>query len=336
MITIKTLNKKDYDVLTHLINFSQAQLQVFMEAYLKKYYRKVIVNKDYLIAKGNIPVALVAHMDTVHREKATKKDIYYDTSKNVIWSPDGLGADDRAGVFGIMKLLERGYKPTIFLTTDEEMGGLGAEAMVQNFPKCPYDLKYIIELDRRGSNDCVFYDCDNEKFEQYVETFGFATAWGSFSDISELCPTWKIAGVNLSIGYQNEHTNAEFLNINWMWQTINRVAKMFDDIKNAEHFKFIPRKYDYSYAYGYNGSYSNTYSGTWLKCDVCGKWVSDLDIIGVKNNDGTTTNCCIDCFDGTNIGWCNYCGTMYAINNEYPYEDVCPICHEKYNITEGK
>ena len=46
------------------------------------------------------------------------------------------------------------------------------------------DIKYIIEFDRRGENDCVFQDCGNETFMNYVESFGFKTARGSYSDIS--------------------------------------------------------------------------------------------------------------------------------------------------------
>ena len=31
----------------------------------------------------------------------------------------------------------------------------------------------MIELDRRGKNDCVFYDCYCPDFIEYVEQFGF-------------------------------------------------------------------------------------------------------------------------------------------------------------------
>jgi putative aminopeptidase FrvX len=81
----------------------------------------------------------------------------------VIWSPDALGADDRAGVFAIIKILQSGLRPHIIFTTDEETGGYGAKALTSN--ACPFqDVRYFIELDRQGALDCVFYNCDNKHF----------------------------------------------------------------------------------------------------------------------------------------------------------------------------
>ena len=88
------------------------------------------------------------------------------------------------------------------------------------------DLNYIIQLDRRGSNDCVFYECNNPEFVEYVEAFGFVTAHGTFSDISTICPSWGIAGVNLSIGYIDEHSYSEILYVGNMLATIGKVEKM--------------------------------------------------------------------------------------------------------------
>ena len=84
-------------------------------------------------------------MDTVFFKPATI--IYYDRQKNTMWSPMGLGADDRAGVFAIIQILQSGLRPHIIFTTDEEKGCLGAEALAKT--ECPFqELKYIIELDR--------------------------------------------------------------------------------------------------------------------------------------------------------------------------------------------
>ena len=71
--------------------------------------------------------------------------------------------------------------------------------------------KAIFQLDRRGSDECVFYDCDNPDFIKYVESFGFKEAYGSFSDISIIAPAWGVAAANLSVGYYLEHSNAEYL-----------------------------------------------------------------------------------------------------------------------------
>lgn len=183
-----------------------------MERFLCQKYENVIITKDYIVAIGEIPIALVAHLDTVY--KTPVSNLYYDRQKCIMWSPEGLGADDRAGVFAIIKILHEGLRPTIIFTTDEEQGGRGATVLgTQN---CPTKLKYMIELDRRGESDCVFYDCYNPEFVKYIESFGFKEAYGSFSDISFLMPPWKVCGVNLSIGYEEEHSYIEQLNTTWL------------------------------------------------------------------------------------------------------------------------
>lgn len=56
-------------------------------------YKKIKRTKDYVYAKGNIPVLLVAHLDIVHREAPNL--ILHDTKNQMLWSPTGIGGDDR-------------------------------------------------------------------------------------------------------------------------------------------------------------------------------------------------------------------------------------------------
>ena len=136
-----------------------------------------------------------------------------------------------------------GYKPYIIFTQGEEEGCLGAKALVRRFPKSPWKkLKYILQLDRRGEQDCVFYNCDNPDFTKYVESFGFITDWGSFSDISEIAPAWGIAAANLSVGYWDEHTYCERVALSWLEQTIEKVKKMLDVCNEAQKYEYIEIK----------------------------------------------------------------------------------------------
>ena len=108
----------------------------------------------YIIAEGDLPVCLCAHIDTVFSH--LPETFYYDQEKSVLWSPQGLGADDRAGNYAIIELLEKGHKPSIILTDEEEKGGLGAEALIKKFPECPFeDCRASIQFDRQGQQDAV-------------------------------------------------------------------------------------------------------------------------------------------------------------------------------------
>lgn len=219
----------NYKLLLKLLTLSQKETYGFLQRMLHRYYDDIHFDKDYIYCKGTAPILLVAHLDTVYdhsyrragffkyepQQESQKKQLFFDKEQSVLWSPQGLGADDRAGVFLILKLLQNGLRPHVVFTTDEEIGGLGAETFANHYKKIlkKSNIKYIIEVDRQGSEDCVFYDCANEEFEKYINSFGFITDIGSFSDISIICPACGIAGVNLSVGYYNEHTPSEFLSI---------------------------------------------------------------------------------------------------------------------------
>lgn len=220
---------------------TQSQLKASLVLYLKNNYPEVVVKEKYIYAEGAIPIALVAHLDTVHVQLPYQ--IYFDSDRNVMWSPQGLGADDRAGVAAIISIIESGYLPSVIFTLDEEKtadGAVGLSKIEMPFSK----LLMVIELDRQGKNDSVFYNCDNPVFEDYINQFGFKSALGSFTDIKLFAPAWNVAAVNLSIGYEHEHTLGEILHVDWAEKTINRVINLFEDVlenNKGEVYEYIPR-----------------------------------------------------------------------------------------------
>ena len=230
--------------LVHLLKQKKEDLKLELYDYLKQKEMSPFFEDGFVYAKGDIPILLVAHMDTVFKEPP--KRLFYDISKDMIYSPDsGIGGDDRCGIYAIMKILKR-YKPHVLFTEDEEIGCIGALKAVDKLDKP--NVKYIIELDRRGSNDCVFYECGNREFMHYVESFGFVTENGIYSDISVLGSEWNIAAVNLSSGYYHEHTDREYIIFHELKNNINRVQRMLNDYEQVPYFDYqeityIP-KYD--------------------------------------------------------------------------------------------
>ena len=261
------------------------------------------------MAEGDIPIGLVAHMDTVFPIPAD--EVFYDREKNVMWSPEGLGADDRAGVFIILQIIRKGLRPHIILTTDEEIGCVGASAVIEDYPNHPFkELNYLIQLDRRGSNDCVFYDCDNRDFVKYIESFGFVETIGTFSDISIICPDWQVAGVNLSVGYRDEHSTSEILYIQSLKRTLNRTIKMLLD-KKSKAYEFVPSAF-YQYYSRYDKKFQSIvpYNNDFfyqVKCQGCGKVHSELDTLPIKLLDGGTGFMCSDCISKDSVSWCQNC-----------------------------
>lgn len=344
---MKVLKPTEIKSLEQFFQLKQDNLLKIMSKYLKGKYKTVYTTPQYVVAIGDIPVGIVAHMDTVFT--SPPYDIFYDRVKNVMWSPDGLGADDRAGVYSIVQLVKQGFRPTIILTTDEEKGALGADRLVKDFPSAPTDLKYLIELDRRGSNDCVFYECNNPEFEEYIEKFDFVTNFGTFSDISVISPAWKIAGVNLSIGYVNEHSYTEILYINNMLSTIKKVGNMLEDIKNVNNvFEFIPYSYQNKFNnlnYDWDPSYgiSKDLWNSWhiaepieeeiKQCRNCDIYDYEYNLFPVKTKT-KTIYLCADCVglvsQNNKIKWCSKCKEPFLVDLDYNKE-ICYSCEEENN-----
>lgn len=215
----------------------------------------ILSTPDYILAEGDIPILLVAHCDIVH--KNPPETIVYDSRQKIMWSPTGIGGDDRCGVFSILKICEE-FKPWVLFTTEEEKGGIGVRKFTKEFESLP--INFIIEIDRRGNNQVVFYDCGNEEFQNYIISFGFDLNYGSYSDVSTLSTHFDIAGCNLSAGYYNEHIETEHIYIEHMENTIEKVKKILADTENHKKYDCQEKKYNYK---GYYGKYYGSYYSDW-------------------------------------------------------------------------
>lgn len=253
-------NKTDFPEFVEICKKSQKELKEFLCDKLLSLNNEVIDGDGFIYMRGTIPVLLTAHMDTVHKE--TVEDFYEHVDKNgkhTLASPQGIGGDDRCGIYMILKILEKGYRPYVLFCEDEEIGGVGSDKFCKTeFISELVDMKYFVELDRANANDAVFYDCANDEFSDYiVKTTGYKEAWGSFSDISNLAPACKVAAVNLSCGYYSAHTTREEVVVEEMMATVEVVEKLINDLPNVEQFEYIEGYVGGYYkdllGYGYGG-----------------------------------------------------------------------------------
>lgn len=222
-----------------LFRMTQDELATYITSVLRNRKRGVNKQNGYVISKGSYPVMLVCHMDTVH--KTPVRDLCMTRNGKILMSPQGIGGDDRCGVMMALEISKE-YDCTLLFCEDEEVGSIGAKAFVKD-GDLPEDIKYIIEMDRRGNNDCVFYNCDNTDFEKFVESVGFKTAQGSFSDICVLAPAMGVAAVNISAGYYNEHTAHESVDLDVVANNIKRIKELL--AKPCEKFEYVERVYEW-------------------------------------------------------------------------------------------
>ncbi len=182
---------------------------------------------NYHYIEGSLPpekrVLLVAHADTVWDGQNNKYEYGNPHIKNgVIQSSNpnsGIGADDRAGIAMLWLLKDSGH--SILITNYEEVGRIGAKALVDGNKELHKHIQdthnFVIQLDRQGATDYKCYYVGSPEFRTFLNTNTYFSEpnRSSFTDICTLCET--VCGVNLSIGYYNEHRTTENLVIK-EWQ----------------------------------------------------------------------------------------------------------------------
>lgn len=250
------MTKKEIKLFKQICRFNQKNLKASLAYTLKSKYKEVVSEDGFLYAAGSFPVLLVAHMDTVHRELPKG----FVQENGCLSSPQGIGGDDRCGIYIILKCIKQ-FDCSVVFTEDEEIGGIGADAFARYAYENDLSFNYIVELDRRGSNDAVFYDCDNKAFAQFITKTGdYKTNYGSYSDICDIAPAVGAAAVNLSCGYYNAHTKDEYVVLSEMESSLKNLCSLlarttkddvFEYVKAKDHFSLCGSRGSIDYRYSY-------------------------------------------------------------------------------------
>lgn len=165
-------------------------------------------------------VLLVAHADTIwdrryggepipFREVQYSMGMYYSLSKK-----HGIGADGRAGCAMLWVLRESGH--SLLILDGEERGRNGVLYLKESYPKLFREInrthRFAIALDAPGNGLCAFDQPDSSvAFRRYITSeLGVHDDGERYgSDICVLCH--RISGVNVGVGYVNQHYAEEVL-----------------------------------------------------------------------------------------------------------------------------
>jgi tripeptide aminopeptidase len=200
----------------------------------------ILAQKRY--GSGTGPTILLnAHLDTVDAIVEGRSIV----KNGDVWSSDQgiLGADDRAGVAVLLELAQRlqspGFNGTVkyIFTVEEESGLVGARSVDETFL---WGVDAAIVVDRRGTGDIVTscggyepfcHESYGVLFEKAAEGIGLA-GWkmraGGSSD-TRIWAAHGIQSVNLSAGYNNEHTDLETLNVEACFNTMTLIQEVLSD-----------------------------------------------------------------------------------------------------------
>jgi len=207
--------------------------QVFIKKYLTPYDAMPYLNPEgevlaYVVFVGAGGGALFSgHVDTMHRSDAPlHQEIVYDKQSGMIYKhPDDplkmpLGADNGAGCWLMMEMIDACVPGTYVFHRGEERGGIGSAGMATHYPDFLRRFKYAIAFDRRGTNSVITEmmvgrTCSDAFAAALSAKLGVCYApdnTGSFTDTANyirLIPECT----NVSVGYDHEHGPEEVLDV---------------------------------------------------------------------------------------------------------------------------
>lgn len=180
-------------------------------------------------------VVLIAHADTVWdlSYHGTREDHEVIEEEGILKGSNpkvGLGADDRAGCAMLWLLRDSGH--SILLTDGEERGKLGSNWLMDEYPDIASQLnqhQFMIQLDRQSDLDFKCYDVGTDAFRAFIQEKTNYTEPNrkNSTDIVTLCT--DICGVNLSVGYYEEHHSTEHLRIDAWLHTLSIVRELLNE-----------------------------------------------------------------------------------------------------------
>ena len=300
-----------------------------LEDYLKDYDYVIDENSNILIGDFEKERAcLVAHLDSVHKKTGRVRK-----KKHIIYSDEGIGGDDKCGIVAILELLKNNNNVNAILTSDEEIGGIGASNINIEYLK---NILYFIEIDRMGNNDVIFESgmnqiCSDEMKDELLPILsenGFSENWGSFTDVNILTQSAKKSAINISCGYYNPHTSYEYVNLNHLQHTILTIQEIISTIQKS--FSWSQSQLNDLYKKSY---FSHDLQNYKMNCDGCGKSKYTKEVIfdgyyynlckkcrkKLRRNARQKSFRCVECGDIISTeegliygGYCNECWLYYC------------------------
>ena len=205
---------------------------------------------NLLVTKGQATEysCIVAHLDQV--QKNHSKDFRAIETKDIILGfslknkqQQGLGADDKNGIWVVLKCLQKYDNIKCAFFVSEEIGCVGSSAVDLSFFS---DCRFVLQCDRRNGNDLitsVWGDLCSKEFLDDIdyEKYGYKPTHGLITDVATLKERGlSVCALNISCGYYQPHTDTEFTvkaelknSLNFVCHIIEKCQKKYPHIDNS-------------------------------------------------------------------------------------------------------
>lgn len=252
---------------------------------------------NFIISVGDNPTTMFScHMDTVHRLHASvakgqpgriwlvtvedpdtsRRGWVYGALKKMmgnsteaVFTPIELGADDKVGVYTMIKMVENNIPGLYVFHVGEEIGSPGSKGITTKTPGLVKGIQRCIAFDRKGYTDVISHQrserCASKEFTDAVATqlndriksktkeYQFVgEVRGLFTDSAnyrELIPECT----NIAVGYFNQHSGEE--SFDWYWYNQWFLPAILDIKWDELPVKRDPKAKEYTVHTGHYGNY---------------------------------------------------------------------------------
>lgn len=244
--TVKVLEVVHVDpLLVEILEFRRPAGSSTEEAFIREVIDVIPnMNKDefgnrFVVVGKRPPTTMFScHTDTVHMTGGMQS-VVIDPIAGHLFNPnkDVLGADDGAGIWLMLKMIDSGVDGLYVFHREEECGGGGSTYFAKHHTKLLESVQRCIAFDRKGQTSVVTHQYSGRSCS---DTFAFALAdelgasidtgfspdpTGTFTDSANYVHIIPEC-TNVSVGYENAHTAREYLDFIYLEQLLTAVLNV--------------------------------------------------------------------------------------------------------------
>lgn len=235
---------------------------------------------------------ICAHLDQVQHKHSKDFRVFKDDDIIFAYSAkskeqQGLGADDKNGIWIALELLEALDVLKCAFFVGEEIGCVGSGDADMEFFK---DVRYCIQPDRRNGHDLITNisgDLCSKEFLEAIDykEYGYKEETGLMTDVEELCEKGVgVSCINISCGYYNPHTDEECTSWSELCNARDFALHICTKLTDVYPHKYEPIWSGYSYGgygkyscYGYGG-YGKSLGKGYGYGDDYDDWYDDYEL----------------------------------------------------------
>lgn len=231
-------HKAQTDNIVQMLTYKRPHKDAVTDEFCATYIAPTGAKRDeagnWILRIGDEPVLWSCHTDTVHMTGG-RQNVAIDDGVATVADPktsNCLGADDTAGVWLLLQMIQRKKEGLYIFHAGEERGAIGSRHIANKTPELLKGIEAAIAFDRREYHSVITHQgdrCCSDNFGKCIagmlgNEFSIDPT-GVFTDTKVYT---KLIGecTNISVGYLSEHSTHEMQDVDWLIYLSELVMKL--------------------------------------------------------------------------------------------------------------